>query len=248
YYSCTQMAAYNFDNPAVVGCHNTHCVTALKEVGGFAAHDADDLLIGLRYQARGWHGVYVPQILARGLTPVDLDGYLKQQLRWSRSVIDIKFRLHRLVGKSIPPIGWALSALHGIFYLQNSVTTLLALLLLIYMLITGDAPRVIDPDTLPNLLFLCLALQTCAFYRQKFYLDPQNEWGTHWRAGLLRYAKWPVFIWALWDVAMGRRIPYALTPKVRTESRSYMLIIPHTLIIVSVCVAWAAGILAGRDV
>jgi cellulose synthase/poly-beta-1,6-N-acetylglucosamine synthase-like glycosyltransferase len=248
YYSCTQMAAYNFDNPAVVGCHNTHRVTALKEVGGFAAHDADDLLIGLRYQARGWRGVYVPQILARGLTPVDWDGYLTQQLRWSRSVIDIKFKLHRLVGKSTPPIGWALSALHGIFYLQNSVTTLLALLLLIYMLVTGDAPRVIDPDTLPYLFLLCLALQTCAFYRQKFYLDPQNEWGTHWRAGLLRYAKWPVFIWAFWDVAVGRRIPYALTPKVRTESRSYMLIIPHTLVIVSVCGAWAAGLLTGRDV
>jgi len=248
YYSCTQMAAYNFDNPAVVGCHNTHRVTALKEVGGFAAHDADDLLIGLRYQGRGWRGVYVPQILARGLTPVDWDGYLTQQLRWSRSVIDIKFKLHRLVGKSIPPVGWALSALHGIFYLQNSVTTFLALLLLIYMLVTGGAPRVVGSDTLPYLLSLCLVLQICAFYRQKFYLDPQNEWGTHWRAGLLRYAKWPVFICAFWDVAVGRRIPYALTRKVKTESRPYMLIIPHTLVIVSVCGAWAAGLLAGRNV
>src|SRR5262249_33787462 len=65
YYSCTQMAAYSFDQPTIVGCHNTHRVTALKEVGGFAAHDADDLLIGLRYAAHGWRGVYIPRILAR---------------------------------------------------------------------------------------------------------------------------------------------------------------------------------------
>jgi len=248
YYSCTQMAAYNFDQPAVVGCHNTHRVKALKEVGGFAAHDADDLLIGLRYQAHGWRGVYVPRVLAAGLTPVDWDGYLRQQLRWARSVIDIKCRLHRLVGKSIPAVGWMLSTLHGVFYLQNSVTTFLALLLLMAMLVTGDAPRVVNPDTLPNLLFLCLALQMCAFYRQRFYLNPRKEWGLHWRAALLRYAKWPVFLWALWDVALGRQIPYALTPKVRAESRTPMLIIPHTLIIASVCLACAAGLLLGRSV
>src|SRR5262245_60445251 len=68
YYSCTQMAAYKLGQPAVIGCHNTHRVTALREVGGFAAHDADDLLIGLLYRGHGWRGVYVPRILARGVT------------------------------------------------------------------------------------------------------------------------------------------------------------------------------------
>lgn len=248
YYSCSQMAAHRFGQPAVVGCHNTHRVTALREVGGFAAHDADDLLIGLRYQARGWRGVYVPRILARGLTPVDWDGYLTQQLRWARSVIDIKCRLHELVDKKIPPIGRALSALHGLFYLQHSVTAFLSLLLLLYMLVTGVVPRVLGLEILPKVAFLCAALQACAFYRQKFYLDPRGEWGTYWRAGLLRYAKWPVFLLGLWQAAAGRRVPYALTPKVRTTSRSGMLVIPHALIIVAVCAACAAGLLSGRSV
>jgi len=44
----------------------------------------------------------------------------------------------------------------------------------------------------------------------------------HSRTGLLRYAKWRIFIWALSDVAVGRRVPYALTRKVRTQSRSYV--------------------------
>jgi cellulose synthase (UDP-forming) len=248
YYSCTQMAAYALGQPAVVGCHNTHRVKALKEVGGFAVHDADDLLIGLLYQAHGWRGVYVPRILARGVTPVDWDGYLTQQLRWARSIIDIHYRLHRLVGKDLPPTRRALSALDGLFYLHNSITAFMGLLLLAYMLLTGNVPRVVSYDTLPQLVLLCTTLQMCAFYRQRFFLDPGREWGVHWRARLLRYAKWPVCIWALWDVVVGRQVPYALTRKVRTESRSYMLLIPHTLVIVLVCAACGAGLLLGRSV
>jgi hypothetical protein len=132
--------------------------------------------------------------------------------------------------------------------LQNSVTTFIGLLLLAYMLITGDVPRVVSYDILPQLALLCATLQMCAFYRQRFYLDPRREWGVHWRAWLLRYAKWPVFIWALWDVAVGHQVPYALTRKVRAELRSYMLLIPHTLVIVLVCVACGAGLLLGSSV
>ena len=60
------MASYGMGYPVVIGCHNTHRVTALQEVGGFAPHH-DDLLITLFYRARGWQGVYVPRILARVL-------------------------------------------------------------------------------------------------------------------------------------------------------------------------------------
>jgi cellulose synthase (UDP-forming) len=248
YYSCSQMAAYRFDQPAVVGCHNTHRVTALEEVGGFAAHDADDLLIGVRYQARGWRGVYVPQILARGITPVDWDGYLKQQLRWARSVMDVKVRLHQLVEKKVSLVGQMLSALHGVFYLQHSITTLLGLLLLLTLLVTGDVPRVIGFGLLPKLALLAAALQACAFYRQKFYLDPREEWGTYWRAALLRYAKWPVFLLALWQAAVKHRVPYALTPKVQMEARSNLLLVPHLLVIVAVGAAWMMGWLLGNPV
>ncbi len=248
YYSCTQMAAYRFGQPAIVGCHNTHRVKALREVGGFAAHDADDLLIGLRYQAHGWRGVYVPRIMARGIAPVDWNGYLTQQRRWARSVVDVKCRLRHLLGKELSRTARALSALHGLFYLQNSVTTFMSLLLLTYMATTGAVPRVVSYDTVPPLALLCATLQACAFYRQRFFLDPRREWGAHWRAALLRYAKWPVFVWALWDVAVGRRVPYALTQKVRTASRPYLLLVPHLLVIVSVCAAFGAAQLLGRSV
>ena len=90
YYSTIQMATYSLGYPIVTGCHNTHRASALQEVGGFSAHDADDLLITLQYRSRGWQGVYVPEVLAKGLTPVDWNGYLKQQRRWASSVPDIR--------------------------------------------------------------------------------------------------------------------------------------------------------------
>jgi Glycosyl transferase family group 2 len=248
YCSSTQMAAYGFGQPAVAGCHNTHRVKALREVGGFAAHDADDLLIGWLYQAHGWRGVYIPRILARGLTPVDWNGYLTQQLRWSRAVIDVKCQLQHLVSKRLSPAARALSALDGIFYVQNSVTTLIALLLLAYMLVTGDVPRLFSDDILMQFILLCMALKTLTFYRQRFYLDPRREWGTHWRASLLRYAKWPVLIRALVDVALDHRAPYVLTRKVKTESHSNKLLFPHSLVIVLICVAAWAGWFLGSSV
>ncbi len=247
YYSCTQMAAYGLGQPAVVGCHNTHRVEALKEVGGFAAHDADDLLIGRRYQAHGWRGVYVPRILARGLAPVDWNAYLTQQLRWARSVADVTYRRRHLLGHDLSPVARGLSVLHTLFYLQNSVTAFVSLVLLVYMVTSGNVPSVVSYASLPSLALVCATLQLCEFYRQRFYLDPQSEQGIHWRASLLRYAKWPVFILALWDVALNRDIPYALTRKVRIESRSRLLLVPHLLVILSVCAALVAGHVLGRS-
>src|SRR6266566_6426350 len=53
YYSSIQMTSYAMGYPIVTGCHNSHRVSALKEVGGFAAHVADDMLITLCYRNLG---------------------------------------------------------------------------------------------------------------------------------------------------------------------------------------------------
>jgi cellulose synthase (UDP-forming) len=247
FYSCTQMASYGLGEPQVIGCHYTHRVTALREVGGFAAHAADDLLIGMRYRAHGWHGVYLPKILARGLTPVDWNGYLTQQLRWTRSLLDIKFRMNDLTDNKASLLTRAISTLHGLFYMQNSLTTFIGILLLSYMLVSGDVPHVVGYETLPKFFLMVAAFLLCLIYRQRFYLDPKREWGIHWRSQLLRYAKWPVYLLALWDVLSGKRGQYDLTGKLRAGSQSYLLLIPQTLIILFICAAWGTGLLLGNN-
>jgi hypothetical protein len=89
-------------------------------------------------------------------------------------------------------------------------------------------------------------LVLCDFYRQRFYLDRRNEWGWHWRAGVLQLAKWPYLLLALSQVLLNRRLQYVLTPKVKGESLPYVLLWPHLLVAALICTAWVAGIMLGR--
>jgi cellulose synthase (UDP-forming) len=165
YYSSTQMFGFAMGYPVVTGCHNTHRVAALKQVGGFPAHDADDLLITLLCRSAGWRGVYLPRIIARGLTPVDWAGYIKQQLRWARSVIDIKFRKYPQIAGKLSIKERTISFMHGFYYLRG-LSALISVLLVCYMLATGLAPRALNYPILLDFGLLLAALVVCDFYHQ----------------------------------------------------------------------------------
>ena len=248
YYSSVQMAGYGLGYPIIVGCHNTHRISALKEVGGFAAHDAEDLLLTLTYRASGWQGVYVPEILARGLTPVDWQGYLRQQRRWARSVLDIKLRRYSRLSKNLSLKSHVMSFLHGLNYLHRTVLIFLTILLTSFMLAMARVPAVVSFVTLQKLGTLCAILQICEFYRQRFYLDRLTECGFHWRVALLQYAKWPWFFLALCDVLFKKEKPYVLTPKVKSSARSQLLVVPNMLVIILLGASWAAGLLQGLTI
>jgi cellulose synthase/poly-beta-1,6-N-acetylglucosamine synthase-like glycosyltransferase len=231
YYSSVQMAGYGMGYPIIVGCHNSHRVAALKQVGGFPAHDAEDLLLTLFYRAHDWQGVYVPEILARGLVPVDWHGYLRQQRRWARSVMDIKLRYH-LAARNLSLKSRIMSFLHGINYLHRAVLILMVLLLSSYMLATGRVPALVSSQTAQQLGLLWAVLQICEFYRQRFYLDPKNECGFHWRVALLHYAKWPWFLLAFFDVLLNKKKAYELTEKVKSSLAQRSLLWPNLTVIV----------------
>jgi hypothetical protein len=73
-----------------------------------------------------------------------------------------------------------------------------------------------------------------------FFLGP-GERGLHWRAGLLRFAKWPVVLLALKDALRARRVQYALTPKTRQPPRRRLLVVPHALTVVFLLGAGVLG-------
>jgi cellulose synthase (UDP-forming) len=244
YYSATQMASYSLGLPIVTGCHTAHRVAALKEVGGFAAHDADDLLITYHYRAAGWQGVYVPKILARGLTPVDWAGYLTQQRRWARSVLDIKFKLYPTFAGQLSRAACVLGSLHGLYYLQG-LTAGAGVGLLAYMLANGQAPQLFGDGTLWRVLGLHAVLQAVDGYRQRFFLDRRGEWGLHWRASVLQWVKWPYLALALLEVLLGRRHGYAITRKVRTAATSAPVARAHLPIVGLLGLAWLTGVRGG---
>jgi len=244
YYSSIQMTAYALGYPIVTGCHNTHRVSALREVGGFAAHDADDLLITLQYRSAGWRGVYVPERLAVGLVPVDWAGYLAQQRRWARSVLDIKFRVYRsLFGRLSMPERLA-SLLHGLHYFYG-ITTALGLGALAYMLVTGATVPLLSRPAIPLFAGLVLILQPSELYRQRFFLQPRTEAGLHWRAAILRLAKWPFVLLASLEAIFNVKRTYAITRKVGRSRAPWGLAVAHLGTALVVAAAWAAGWLRG---
>jgi cellulose synthase (UDP-forming) len=244
YYGCTQLAAYAGGWPIITGCHHAHRSTALKQFGGFAPHDADDMLTTFLYRQQGWQGVYSPEVQARGLTPVDWSGYLNQQLRWARSVLDIKFRIQPRLDTHLPLIERILSLVHGLSYLQG-IPVLVGTLLIAYMLATGYVPPAGGGGFFAMLLALALLFKCCDFYRQRFFLLPRREWGLHWRCALLQYAKWPFLVAALIDVILNRKVAYSLTPKVPHARRRRPLVWAHGAIVALLAGAWAVGAATG---
>jgi cellulose synthase (UDP-forming) len=244
YYSSIQMSSYAIGYPIVTGCHNSHRVTALREVGGFAAHEADDLLITIHYRSAGWKGVYVPERLAAGLTPTSPVDYLIQQRRWARSVLDVKLRIFPGLARALPLPERVFSLVHGLYYLHG-LASALSVGLLSFMLTTGLTPQVFAVRTGGRVLVLFAVLQGCDLFRQSFFLERERERGFHWRAGLLRLAKWPQVLLALRDALAGPNRGYTMTRKVSSSRKRYAAAPAHLLVAAIVAAAWSTGMARG---
>jgi hypothetical protein len=245
YYSTVQMASYTLGYPIVTGCHTAHRTRALREVGGFAAHEADDLLITVLYRATGWRGVYVPEVLAEGLVPVDWPAYTKQQRRWARSVLDVKLREFPKVAGQLPLVERVTSAIHGIYYLHGLATGLAVVTLAALLVARGGSfPLTSSLSARTGVAVACLAL--CDLYRQRFFLRFGDEWGVHLSAGIVRFAKWPFMFIALGDALSGRRLGYTTTPKVRVSGRRLAVAPPHLAAAAIVAAAWGVSLALGR--
>ena len=240
YYSSHQMASYAVGHPILTGCHNAQRLSALQKVGGLPAHDAEDLLLTLRYRGQGWRGVYVPEVLALGITPVDWAGYLRQQTRWARAVLDIKLREYPAIMRKLPPVEKAAGLLHGVYYLR-ALTFPVVYALIIGLVLTGVRPSFIAPGTLARLGLVVLLIAAVDRYRQDFYLDPKRERGTHWRALLLQFAKWPFLMLALVQAVRSPSRAYDATQKARSNPVSFRFAFVHLVIAATIAAAWFIG-------
>jgi cellulose synthase (UDP-forming) len=244
YFSVTEMASYGMGQPVLTGCHNAHRLSALEECG-VPDHISDDLLQTVNYRVHGWRGVYVPEVLATGLAPEGWSGYLNQQIRWAHCVLDIKFR--RLFTSSKP--FWSIrpmELLQGFGYLQDALMAAGVLLWVLVSMSAGVGQKTLGRLATPQLAILLGVLIASDLFRQRFYLQPEKEVGVHWRAGLLRLAKWP-FVWkAFWLVLRNKPFAYVVTPKTKPPSKRWRLMLPHGSVAVLTALAWGVGVFTGN--
>jgi cellulose synthase (UDP-forming) len=241
FYSSLQMANHAFGEPAITGSHVVYRMSALRTLGGFPAHDAEDLYLTLLFSASPWRGVYVPEVLAMGTTPVDWSGYLRQQRRWARALIDLKLRVFPRLARRMTLGERVVGLLHGSYYLRPLVL-LLWYPMLVYMLVANVQPSFYHRYVLFAGFSLAMVFWVADRFRQRYYLDHQRESGIHWRSLVLQYAKWPYFANALWDALRRWQGDFDVTRKTGMANARGSIAIPHVALAVVMAAALAVRI------
>jgi cellulose synthase (UDP-forming) len=236
FYSSLQMANYAFGEPAITGSHVVYRMSALRALGGFPSHDAEDLYLTLLFSASPWHGVYVPEVLAMGTTPVDWRGYLRQQRRWARALIDLKLRVFPRLARQMSIGERLVGLLHGAHYLRPLVL-LLWYPMLVYMLVANVQPSFYNRYVLFAGFSLAMVAWVADRFRQTFYIDREREEGIHWRSLVLQYAKWPYFAQALWDALRRWQGDFDVTRKTGAPTAGGSIALPHLALALVMAVA-----------
>ena len=135
--------------------------------------------------------------------------------------------------------------LQGFGYMQDALMAAGVLLWFWVLLSAGVGQKTYNHLATPHLAILLAVLIASDLFRQRFYLQQEKEAGLHWRAGLLRLAKWP-FVWkAFWLVLCNKPFGYVVTPKTKTPSERSRLMRPHGSVALLTALAWGVGFFTG---
>jgi cellulose synthase (UDP-forming) len=231
FYGPILMGMFGHGTSLAIGANCTFRRRALESIGGHGIGLAEDLVTAIRLHAAGWHSVYVPEIVSRGLVPEDLGSFFKQQLKWSRGVYEILFvELPKSFGK----LTWRQRLsyfLIGTYYLCGSTT--LIYIFIPYFYLWGG----IQPASMPFEGFLTSIIPVGVmgaavyFYTQRWLCDPIAERGSHWRGLVLKIGSWPVYSLGTFLALLNKSIPYIPTAKEAHKGRFLTLAWPHLLLI-----------------
>jgi len=105
---------------------------AIEDAGGWHWDTlTEDLDLSFRAQLKGWRGDYIPNAVAGGELPVDMDSFLMQQFRWMKGAAqNARLYLPEVIRARIP-LGKKIMAC---FHLTNAFSFPIMLLLLFLML------------------------------------------------------------------------------------------------------------------
>jgi len=89
FYGPVMMSMNSYGTVNAIGANCVFRRKALDSIGGHAAGLSEDMHTAMQLHAKGWRSIYVPKVLAKGLSPSSLTSYYKQQLKWSRGTLEL---------------------------------------------------------------------------------------------------------------------------------------------------------------
>jgi cellulose synthase (UDP-forming) len=240
---------FSFYGPILQGMHGTgtavaigaNCTfrrSALESIGGHGIGLAEDLVTAIRLHAAGWRSVYVPEVVARGLVPEDLDSFLRQQLKWARGVYEVLFREYPRAFRRLTNHQRISYLTVGTYYLVG-LTTLIYISIPLLYLWTGAKPAAMFlADYVVHAL--PVGILGVAIYRfaQRWMCDPARERGWHWRGTLLKIGAWSVYLKGLLLALANVAVPYIPTAKQRQRGNFLrMAAVPLIVVLISIVTA-----------
>ena len=206
---------------------------ALESVGGFPTESVtEDFELSVRLQEDGWRSVYVPEVLASGLGPDDMAGYVSQQLRWARGCLSAMPRVLR----SSLPFGKRLQYLLSSGFFLTGWTFLVYMAMPVLRLLTGAQPIATegaDQFLLAFLPYFGLALAALAATGAGAY---------GYSAYSLLFASWWVHVSATIAVIRGTPGRFVVTPKGGAARRQPRAVLPALVCIAVLAATGAYGL------
>lgn len=231
FYGHVQRGLHGHDMSLFIGANHLVRVAAHDDIEGYSGHIVEDHLTGMKFYAKKWKSVYVPEVLAVGEGPATWESYFSQQMRWAFGLIDILF-------KHSPTLFIRMKKRHAInyFLLQQYYFSGLAQAIGVFLMslyfVFGFQSTSMELAPLFYLYLPLLLLQLCVFFWLQRYNILPEERGLLIRGRLLSLAAWPIYLSALLGVLVGRRLTYAITPKggAQTTETHPLLFLPHFII------------------
>ncbi len=231
FYGPMLMGMNGYESTLAIGANCTFRRTALESIGGHAVHLVEDFVTSMRLHGQGWKSVYVPEIVARGLVPEDLNSYFSQQLKWATGMFQVLFTM-------MPKMIFRLKGWQKVCYLMSStyyfaglpitINLVLPIVFLFFGLWAVEMP--IRGYVFHLIPFIVLFL-LIHWYSQRWVCN-KNERGWQWRGMLLKLGTWPIYVLSLLFALIGVKVPYLPTAKKRQKEIFPALVLPHVLIVV----------------
>ena len=220
---CPGKAALN--SAFICGTNVVIRAEALDEIGGLPQDSVtEDFAASLQLHGR-WRSLFLTEILATGLGPMDLKSYFAQQGRWATGTLGVLRRHWRLLlpseeGLSRPQrIQYGLACTH---YLSGLCDLVYLAVPFVFLLLGVSAIQGTDMPT-----FLGRFLPYWAFSQVAFWHAARGK--TTLRGIMLSFGSFPVLLASLLLVLFGQRVRFAVTPKSQSRTRRGLPLFPQML-------------------
>jgi cellulose synthase (UDP-forming) len=246
FYNVTCLGMARLGGATLIGSNALIRRRALASIGGYRPGLAEDLATSIALHARGWESRYVAEPLAPGLSPIDLQGWFRQQAKWARGVFEVLLTDYARLFRRLT---WAQRLCYLVRMTYYWIGPVVGVHLVATLLV------LLGPETLLKLDFrgyllhawpLLLCDQLIRRLALLAHRHPTVPGAYTWRGYALTYSTWFIYC-AEWLLAVSRRpVSFKETPKQRCRT-SAASVTPQVLSVFLLALAAVAGFLGDRS-